>query len=396
MSHYCEKCGKTMDDKEFYMSKNIDKYPPDGRMHTCKKCMTMHVDNWEPETYKWILQEVDVPYIKEEWDGLLEKYGKDPAKITGLSIIGRYLSKMKLKQWNKYSWEDTEKLAEEALAKKVFQMKAQGLSGEEIEEQLAIDRTPVKPKGIAAPQIPVGVPTYEDVGFEDQEDSELVEQLTEEDKIRLRLKWGRSYRPDEWVRMEQLYEEMMASYDIQGAGHKDYLIMICKTSLKANQLIDAGDIEGFQKMSKVYDSLMKSGKFTAAQIKEQEGESIDSIGELVALCEKEGFIPRYYIDSPKDQVDRTLQDMQKYTKTLVTEELNLGNMLEAAVREIESDRAREATIETDDTTMDEEERLAAALFDEPERETTTQDFQDFEDFKESLKSIDEEEELKWR
>lgn len=394
MTHYCEKCGKTKDAKEFYISKNVEKYPPDGHMNMCKYCMTMHVDNWNPETYKWILEEVDVPYIKEEWDGLLEKYGKDPKKITGLSIIGRYLSKMKLKQWSQYGWADTEKLAEEALSKKIFQMKAQGLSGEEIEEQLAIDRTPPKPKGIAQPQEPVGIPKYDEaLGLVDEEDSELVEQLTEEDKVRLRLKWGRSYRPDEWVRMEQLYDDMMRSYDIQSAGHKDTLIMVCKTSLKANQLIDAGDIEGFQKMQKAYDSLMKSGKFTAAQTKEQDSESIDSIGELVALCEKEGFIPRYYVGSPKDYVDRTLQDMQKYTKTLVTEELNLGNLIESAVREIEADRAREATVETDDTNLDEDERLAAALFDEEEnRETTDKDYEDFENFKEALRMRDAEEE----
>ena len=98
----------------------------------------------------------------------------------------------------------------------------------------------------------------------------------------LRLKWGRGYSWEERVRMEQLYKDMMSSYDIQGAGHKDTLIMVCKTSLKANQLIDAGDIDGFQKMQKAYDSLMKSGKFTAAQNKGESGEFVDSIGELVA------------------------------------------------------------------------------------------------------------------
>ena len=257
---YCDKCGKTLKDTEFYMSKRIDKYPPDGRLHTCKHCLTMHVDNWDPETYKFILEAVDVPYIPDAWNELLEKYGKDAKKVTGLTIMGRYLSKMKLKQWSKYTWADTEKLANEALEKKVIQMKAQGMTGEEIEEQLSIDRTPPKPKGLSEQQTPVGAPEYEDMGQPIEED-EFSDQLTEEDKIMLRLKWGRSYRPDEWVRMEKLYEEMMNSYDIQGAAHKDTLIMICKTSLKANQLIDAGDIEGFQKMSKVYDQLMKSGKF---------------------------------------------------------------------------------------------------------------------------------------
>jgi hypothetical protein len=37
----------------------------------------------------------------------------------------------------------------------------------------------------------------------------------------------------------------MNSYDIQGAGHEDTLKLVCKTSLKANQLIDINDVEGF-------------------------------------------------------------------------------------------------------------------------------------------------------
>jgi hypothetical protein len=102
---------------------------------------------------------------------------------------------------------------------------------------------------------------------------------------------------------------MMSSYDIQGAGHIDTLKLVCKTSLKANQLIDMGDVEGFQKMSKVYDSLMKSGKFTAAQNKAESGEFVDSVGELIELCERQGYIERFYIDQPNDKVDLTIQDM---------------------------------------------------------------------------------------
>ena len=380
MSHYCKKCGKTMDDKQFYTSKNLEKYPPDGKMDICKKCLTMHVDNWDPETYKWILQEIDVPYIKEEWNGLLEKYGKDPKKVTGLTIIGRYLSKMKLKQWNKYTWADTETLEKDSIDKKVLNMKAQGFTEDEIQEQLSIDRTPPKPKELEDVQAPVGTPEYEDP----EEDDDFGDQLTEEDKLVLRLKWGRGYSWEERVRMEQLYNDMMSSYDIQGAGHKDTLIMVCKASLKANQLIDAGDIDGFQKMQKAYDSLMKSGKFTAAQNKGESCEFVDSIGELVALCEREGFIPRYYTEGPQDKVDRTLQDLQQYTHTLVTEEMNLGNMIEASLREIVKDREREVNIDVEDSDEDED------LFNYEHPELTEEDYQEYEDMKESERDKDEE------
>jgi len=91
---------------------------------------------------------------------------------------------------------------------------------------------------------------------------------------------------------------MTESYDIQTAGHFDTLKLVCKTSLKANQLLDLGDVDGAQKMIKMYDSLMKSGKFTAAQNKTENGDYIDSVAELVAMCERDGFIPRYYIDGP--------------------------------------------------------------------------------------------------
>lgn len=370
-----------MDDTQFYTSKNIEKYPPDGKMDVCKKCLTMHVDNWNPETYKWILQEIDVPYIKEEWNCLLERYGKDPKKVTGLTIIGRYLSKMKLRQWNKYTWADTEALEKDSTEKKVLNMKAQGFTEDEIQEQLAIDRTPPKPKELEDVQAPVGTPEYQDP---EEEEDDFSDQLTEEDKLMLRLKWGRGYSWEERVRMEQLYKDMISSYDIQGAGHKDTLIMVCKTSLKANQLIDAGDIDGFQKMQKAYDSLMKSGKFTAAQNKGESGEFVDSIGELVALCEKEGFIPRYYTDGPQDKVDRTLQDLQQYTHTLVTEEMNLGNMIEASLREIVKDKEREANIDVEDSDEDED------LFNYEHPELTEEDYQEYEDMKESERDKDEE------
>jgi hypothetical protein len=182
----------------------------------------------------------------------------------------------------------------------------------------------------------------------------------------------------------------MSSYDVQGAGHIDTLKLVCKTSLKANQLIDIGDIEGFQKMSKVYDSLMKSGKFTAAQNKAESGEFIDSIGELVALCEKEGFIPRYYIDEPNDKVDRTLQDLQSYTRDLINEETNLSSMIEHALREIEKDKENEAKLESDDGT-DDEEAFEAALFEEDaDKVLRDEDFTEFIEYEEGLEEDDEE------
>ena len=176
---------------------------------------------------------------------------------------------------------------------------------------------------------------------------------------------------------------MMQSYDIQGAGHIDTLKLICKTSLKANQLIDMGDIEGFQKMSKVYDSLMKSGNFTAAQNKSESGEFVDSIGELIELCEKDGYIERYYVESPNDKVDLTIQDMQRYTRTLIEEETNISTMVEKALRENAKEDEEDAKNNESDI-IDE----ADLSIEDLEKTLRDEDYTDFEDFKDELAQED--------
>ena len=380
--YYCKKCNRTMGADQFYGSNNLEKYP-NGKLDTCKKCITMHVDNFNPDTYMWILQECDVPYVPDEWHKLLEKYAYDRDKLTGMTILGRYLSKMKLKQHKDYRWKDTAFLQEMADTKKEQAMKRQGYDAQEIALQLEKDRQYLPEDGVAKEPVYDETPSapypVEDYFAEQCEGEELNIDLTDEDKTYLRLKWGKTYKPEEWVKLEQLYEEMMQSYDIQGAGHIDTLKLICKTSLKANQLIDMGDIEGFQKMSKVYDSLMKSGNFTAAQNKSESGEFVDSIGELIELCEKDGYIERYYVESPNDKVDLTIQDMQRYTRTLIEEETNISTMVEKALRENAKEDEEDAKNNESDI-IDE----ADLSIEDLEKTLRDEDYTDFEDFKDDL------------
>ena len=384
--YYCKKCNRTMGADQFYGSNNLEKYP-NGKLDICKKCITMHVDNFNPDTYMWILQECDVPYVPDEWHKLLEKYAYNRDKLTGMTILGRYLSKMKLKQHKDYRWKDTAFLQEMADTKKEQAMKRQGYDAQEIALQLEKDRQYLPEDGVAKEPVydetPSAPQPVEDYFAEQCEGEELNIDLTDEDKTYLRLKWGKTYKPEEWVKLEQLYEEMMQSYDIQGAGHIDTLKLICKTSLKANQLIDMGDIEGFQKMSKVYDSLMKSGNFTAAQNKSESGEFVDSIGELIELCEKDGYIERYYIESPNDKVDLTIQDMQRYTRTLIEEETNISTMVEKALRENAKEDEEDAKNNESDI-IDE----ADLSIEDLEKTLKDEDYTDFEDFKDELAQED--------
>ena len=117
---FCSKCKKTMADTNFYQYKNGEK------CELCKSCMTMHMNMYEEDTYLWALEMFDVPYIPVEWKKTREKEfekaynkavtsgSKDPQTAAynmtrGNSVVfGKYLSKMKIKQWAKYSWADNE------------------------------------------------------------------------------------------------------------------------------------------------------------------------------------------------------------------------------------------------------------------------------------------------
>ena len=369
-------------DTQFYLRK-------DGtRMDLCKQCLTLHIDNFDPSTFLWILQDMDLPYIPEEWNVLRDRaFAKNP-NLTGMSVFGKYLSKMKLKQFKIYGWEDSEKiqaLNEEkkkvvAVEKEKYEahLKEQLNNGEITEAQYkTLVSTPTQnqeqlyaqPVVVDAAENPYG----DGSNFMSEDDMvDLGEELTDDDKMYLAMKWGRLYKPAEWVELEKTYKEMTESFDIQDADTVNTLILICKTNLKMNQYLDSGDIEGFQKISKVSESLRKTAKFTAAQNKDDKDEYIDSIGELISMCEKDGFIPRFVTDVPQDKVDATLKDMNDYVRKLVTQDLGFGQQIEDALKKIQIQKEMEES------------------FDQ-EVELTDNDFEEYHNAIEEQKQIDNEE-----
>lgn len=157
---------------------------------------------------------------------------------------------------------------------------------------------------------------------------------------------------------------MTESFDIQDADTINTLKLICKTNLKMNQALDMGDLDGYQKLSRVSDALRKSAKFTAAQNKENKNDFVDSVGELVEMCEREGFIPRFATDIPQDKVDLTLKDMNEYLHKLVTQDLGFGQQIEDALKKIQIQKEMneaEAAAETDGGAELEDEDYAAFI-----------------------------------
>lgn len=382
----CQKCNRFLNIDQFYRSRNLEAYPPEGYLPVCKKCFTMHLNNWEPSSITPLLEIMDVPYIPEEWEALLQRYGQDPKKTSQTAIFGRYLSKMKLKQFSEYRFADSERILEErekqkqiaAARDESYRLRYAAIQDGNVLDKVNADISLLSDDEILElfPQVEyqqqlqqgfLGAQQFQQV----PQEPSVEDQIPIEDKMKLSIKWGKTYTVNEWLTMERMYRDMLESYEIKTASHLDYLKMICKTSLKMNQSIDVNDFEGYNKLAKVYDSLMKSAKFTAAQNKTESENEFQAVSELILMAEEEGFIPRFDVSVPQDIIDATMRDMERYLNTLVREEQGLGNLIEVAISQMK--REEEANAE-----------LEAALEGESlvEEDLTDEDYIDFYEFQE--------------
>ena len=351
----CEKCGRTMEEVKFYSYRNGEK------TEMCKQCLTMHVDNFDPDSFLWILQKLDAPWVPIFWNKIRDRqYAKHGNKLKGTSVIGKYLSQVKLKQYKDYTWARSEQLQEivtkkegfdkEALAAQQQQIKKQFENGEINQAQyrtLVSSEFQKENEYIMLPKAPDAEDAIgKDNAFNEndflpeEELPDLAADLTLEDKKYLVMKWGRTYKMNQLIELQQKYVEMTNSFDIQDADSKNSLILICKTYLKMNQALDCGDVEGYGKYSRTYDMLRKSAKFTAAQNKENKSQIVDSVGQLVAFCQKNGGkIPRFQIKQP-DAIDKIIDDLKSYNRSLIYEDSALSRQIEDYLKQVRAAQAK--------------------------------------------------------
>lgn len=328
----------------------------------------MHVNSADPETFTWILEKFDVPWLPWEWNVLYERaYQKGPEKMNGLSVIGKYLSKMKLKQFKQFTWADTEALQmkheEEAklygninqiTEERLEEMREAYENGEISEAQWLtyqqtqdrrepdfqlVDGAIVSVSGNDS-AYPMNASPYERVELPD-----MAADLTQDEKIMLAMKWGQLYTPAEWVSLEKLYQEYNESFDLHNADLIAGTKQLCKLDLKSHQALDSGDIDSYSKIARAYDTLRKSLKFTEAQRKEDKAAEFSCYGQIVAFAEKmndEDYIHSIDLTVDRDIVDRDIRDIKNYTRDLIAEDPAVFKMIEQYIKKREALQEQEA------------------------------------------------------
>lgn len=388
----CIKCGKTKKETSFFKMKSGE------RCDWCKDCLTIHIDNRKPDTFKWILEMFDVPYIESVWvEQTNRQFQKNPGKFGPASVIGQYIRTMNMAQYADYHYTDSdqinnrERLAaqgiqqakdidpdyEENLRKKyeageitkaAYETLSLGNAGPHLNEEIP-DHTYTYEDENGEEILKVDVPEFRKDIQTDYE-NKIVDELTDADMQYLLVKWGITYTPTEWVKLENTYQKYAAEYELN-VDREESLIQICKVHLKMDKALDVEDYQGYQKLATVYEQLRKSAKFTEAQNKEEQTRDIDSLGELVAFVEREGgAIPEYDdpIEYPQDKVDFTIKDMKNYVNRLVKEELGLGDLIESYIENLKKKKDNSV------------EEIMNSSFDSAQEAVTEEEAKSFQDF----------------
>jgi hypothetical protein len=140
----------------------------------------------------------------------------------------------------------------------------------------------------------------------------------------LKHEWGEKYSLDEYEYLDKFYKGLCTSHNIITELQRDAARTLAKLSVRISQKISTGD--DVDKDISSYDKLMKSGGFTTENVRNMS--DFESIGELVSYLEKTGWRNPYYDGAPKDVVDTTMSNMQKYVHRLIMGESSLKDQVE--------------------------------------------------------------------
>ncbi len=354
---FCPGCRKSLDERMFFKTGRTDKFP-NGFLPECKNCVTLKVDDTEPATFLGILKEIDVPYIPSEWRGLLSK--KD---ARSGSILGKYVSKMKLNQYKKYKWEDSKKLVADEEETILSALKNSSTSQTDAEQQFA-DLTNLK---AIAPTAPMGamvtggnqnIATLYGLTPETSKYG-----LTQEEIDELKKTWGPDYSEEEYYSMEKFFGEMKQAYVISDPIALSNAMMICKMRAKMNKFLDIDDVESASKISRQLDLFIKSSNLAPQQQKDRSSSTF-SISQLAFLIEKEGgFVPTYYQDRPEDEIDNLLVEMQRYTERLIRGEPQIEDLVKNQVEVLKRYELPEEDSDLDDAFAELEEEMMGGELD---------------------------------
>ena len=189
---------------------------------------------------------------------------------------------------------------------------------------------------------------YEDLGWDDyfkafkdlKASGDIEDELpgiADQKRKQLQERWGANYDDEALRYLENLYNGLMTTQNVNGALQVDQAIKICKMSYEIDNRIREGS--DFDKLLASYDKLVKAAEFTPKNVKNIN--DFDSVGELIKWLEKRGWKNTFYDGVTRDIVDETIKNFQNFNQRLYTNESGIGEQITERINALKQAKAIE-------------------------------------------------------
>lgn len=167
-----------------------------------------------------------------------------------------------------------------------------------------------------------------------------------------RLKWGEQYTFEELIQLDSLYTRTVKANNIVNPLQKEAVKALCKIHIEMDEAIRAKDVKALKDLSTSYATFAKQADLEG-MINETKTDDITTVAELYDYMEKNGFQFKFNDGYARDEVDRTIKDMQEYLRRLVLESTGLQPLLEEMMRKKMETAEEEKTLQaTEQTTLE--------------------------------------------
>ena len=213
----CARCGNHLGPEDFAPTKSW--LYPDGVLPICDECCAGYLEekNFDWAVVNKLCQWADIPFVPNEFERLHETNGR--------KVFHTYAEIFLSEEFSSFGWEDYNKEFRRLEEKGLLEFELPGIGKEKLRK--------------------------------------------------LREKWGSNYDTENLLYLENLYNGLLATQNVNGALQSDQALKICKISSEIDRRIRDG--EDFDKLLKSYDTLVKAADFTPKNTKNIN--DFDSIGE---------------------------------------------------------------------------------------------------------------------
>ena len=270
----CNRCQAPQTPESFAPTKSI--FYADGALPICNSCIESYLEDVE---FDWgevnkLCQYADIPFVPKEWERMRE--------LNGSNAFPKYAEVFAQSEYEDLGWSE--------YFEAFRALKASG----ELDDELP---------GIA-----------------------------DKKRQKLQERWGANYDDEALRYLENLYNGLMTTQNVNGALQVDQALKICKMSYEIDCRIREG--ADFDKLLSSYDKLVKAAEFTPKNVKNIN--DFDSVGELIKWLEKRGWHNTFYDDVSRDIVDETMQNFQAFNQRLYTNESGIGEQITERLNNLKS------------------------------------------------------------